>query len=303
MKSTLVKIFLVLNLILCAVVLGFSFKTFSDREIVKARTVIHRESIQKIAENLDWGEEVSGEDATEQKTGEFTLPDPQHLDDITSFSAKLEELSELATQRVALLSGQYDELIQTQSDLEVVQTELDGEIADLASTRSQVATLESSVSDGKKTIRDTETESASLERESNALQQQLDGIDKQMTDQQTLISQVSTELDLRTGERNRMEELLEACRSPVVDDGGTDKEWHQKTARILAVEPEWNYVVINRGEVDVLPMFLEAFVHRDDQFIGKIRVMQVENTVSLAEVVPESLTPGMSIEAGDTIFF
>jgi hypothetical protein len=303
MKSTLVKIFLVLNLILCAVVLGFSFKTFSDRELVKARTVIHRESIQKIAENLDWGDDVSGEEATDRKAGAFVLPKPQKLNDITTFAAILEELSELAEKRVAQLGRDYSELIETQSELEVVQTELDGKIADLASTRSRVASMESTISDGKKSIRDFETESASLERENNAIQQQLDGVEKQLTNQQTLVSQVSTELALRTGERDRIEELLEACRRPVVDNGGTDAEWHQKTALILAVEPEWNYVVINRGEVDVLPMFLEAFVHRDDQFIGKIRVMQVENTVSLAEIVPESLTPGMSIEAGDTIFF
>ncbi|MGA0369976.1 MAG: hypothetical protein ACO3N7_11070 [Kiritimatiellia bacterium] len=52
MKLNLVKTFLVLNLLLCAAVLGFSFKMFQDREVIKARTVIHRQKITEIAQNL-----------------------------------------------------------------------------------------------------------------------------------------------------------------------------------------------------------------------------------------------------------
>lgn len=303
MKSTLVKIFLILNLLLCAVVVGVSYKTFTDREIIKARTVIHRENINDIAENLDWGEAVNWEEPEETKTGAFQLPDPQTMDEMSSFTEQLGELAWLAEKRVDQLSQQYTELTENQEELQETRSTLDDRVAELATTRSRVSSLENSLSDGKQSLRDNKSELASLERETSALQQQLDELDQQITNQQTLISEVSQELELRTGERDRVEELLAACLRPNQQGNGEKTEWHQKTAQILAVEPEWNYVVINKGEVDVLPMFLEAFVHRGDELVAKIRVMQVENMVAIAEIIEDSVAPGMTVEAGDTIFF
>ncbi|MGA0370069.1 MAG: hypothetical protein ACO3N7_11555, partial [Kiritimatiellia bacterium] len=219
-----------------------------------------------------------------------------------AFTLAMEELSDLAETRLSQLSTQFEELTQVQSELETTRTTLAQKVSEVSDVRSRIASAESSLAEGKQTIRNLETEIATLERESKALQQQLENLDRQITDQQTLISNVTSELKLRTGERDRVRELLAACRNPKDSEGGVS-QWHEKTAQILAVEPEWNYVVINRGEVDVLPMYLEAFVHRGDDFLGKIRVMQVDRTVALAEILTDTLAPGAQIQAGDTIFF
>ena len=73
--------------------------------------------------------------------------------------------------------------------------------------------------------------------------------------------------------------------------------------RVLAIDPQWNFAVINRGEVDVLPMFSEAFVHRGDTYVGKLRVRQVERGVAVAEILPETFVEGMTVQVGDTLFF
>lgn len=302
MKSTLVKTFLVLNLLLCAAVLGVSIKTFMDREVVKASTVIHRENIEKIAKNLAWGEQVAWETSGERKAESFQLPNPANMEEMGGFITQLEELSKLADQRVAQLSAQFTELTATQAELETTKATLADRVSDLASTRSRVTNLENDLSNTNSQVRETNASVASLERENSSLQQQVESLDTQITNQQTLISRVEADLKRRTGERDRIRELLTACRRPKVTPGGPNP-WHQQTAQILAVETEWNYVVINKGEVDTLPMYLEAFVHRGDQFVGKVRVMQVDRTVSLAEVLTETLTEGMTFEAGDTIFF
>lgn len=302
MKSTLVKTFLVLNLLLCAAVLGVSYKTFLDREVVKASTVIHRENLQKIAKNLGWGEQVAWESAGESKSQPFQLPNPAGIEDMETFISQLEELSGLATQRVEQLAAQYSELTATQAELESTSATLADRVADLAATRSRVAGLENNLSNTNNQLRETNNQITTLDRENATLQQQVDSLDRQITNQQTLISRVEANLKRRTGERDRIRELLAACRRPRITPGGPSP-WHQQTAKILAVEPQWNYVVINKGEVDTLPMYLEAFVHRGDQFLGKIRVMQVDRTVALAEILPDTLTEGMTLEAGDTIFF
>lgn len=302
MKSTLIKFFLVLNLVLCAVVLVFGIITFKDREVVKARTLIHRQQLQEIAGNLDWGKQVAWEQEQERKAGTFQLSEPDDMEELPALTSQLEELSSFAEQRVSQLSKKFEELTQSQADLEETSTKLTAKETELADTRTQMSTMENTLANSKQSLSDNQNQVTTLTSENASLQQQVDGLDTQITAQQTQLSQKQTELTLRTGERDRIQELLAACKRPADVTGGPT-EWHQKTAQILAVEPEWNYVVINRGEVDVLPMYLEAFVHRGDKFVGKVRVMQVDHTVALAEIMRDTLTTGMTIEAGDTIFF
>lgn len=302
MKS-LVKTFLVLNLILCAGVLGVSIKTFRDREIVKARTVIHRQQLGVIAEKLEWGKEQAWEEAGDRKPGNFVLPSPASLEEMGSFTDQLKTLTELADQRVAQLTEQYEDLVKTQATLEETQTELATRKQELTDARARVAQLEINLGNSKSSLQNTRNQIATLTRENESLQEDVNRLDKQITDQQTLISQVRTELELRTSERNKAKKLYEECMRGPSGDQNESGDWHQATAKILAVEPEWNYVVINRGEVDTLPMFLEAFVHRGDTFVGKIRVMQVDRMVAIAEILTDTLTPGMTVQSGDTIFF
>ncbi|WFB37303.1 hypothetical protein P3T73_05955 [Kiritimatiellota bacterium B12222] len=302
MKSTLVKTFLVLNLLLCAAVLGVSVKQFMDREVVKAGTVVKRQKVEEIAKNLNWGATLPWENPADRMTGSFLLPDPQNLNELESFTTQLEALSDLAETRLSQLNEEYTELEGVLIEYETAKSDLTEREAELEQSRRAIAALEVDLSDAKKELKNGEADLATLERQQNALDQQVQGLDAQITAQLTQISDVEAQLVLREGERDRIQALLEACRRP--QNGPTEKTiWHEQTAQILAVEKEWNYVVINRGEVDVLPMYLEAFVHRGDQFIGKIRVMQVDRTVALAEVLQDTMAEGETIKAGDTIFF
>ncbi len=300
MKS-MVKIFLVLNLLLCAGVLAFGIKTFRDREIVKARAVIHRQHLQEIASRLEWGQKHEWEQ--EAKAGNFQLPNPENMEEFGAFTSQLEELTKLAELRVTQLSEQFEELTQTEGVLKETEATLKTRETELSDARSRVTSLETNLSNSTKALEDTNTQIASHTSENEKLQDQIKNLDKEITDQQTLISSVKTELELRTVERDKARELLAACLRPASNTAGVQGPWPGKTATILAVEPDWNYVVIDKGEVDVLPMFMEAFIHRGDQFVGKIRVMKVDRTVALAEILTETLTPGLTVEAGDTIFF
>ncbi|MDF3130685.1 hypothetical protein P0Y35_15860 [Kiritimatiellaeota bacterium B1221] len=299
--KTMVKIFLVLNLLLCLGVLAFGIKTFRDREIVKARTVIHRQHLQEIASRLEWGQKHDWEQ--EAKAGTFQLPDPANMEEFGAFTSQLKELTNLAELRVSQLNEQYTSLTEAQEVLEEAKATLATRETELSGARSRVAKLETDLTNSTQSLQDTNSKIATLTTENDSLQATIADLDKEITDQQTLISSVKSELELRTVERDKARELLAACLRPANTTNDVEGPWPGKTATILAVEPEWNYVVIDKGEVDVLPMFMEAFIHRGDQFVGKIRVMKVENTVALAEILPETLTPGLTVEAGDTIFF
>jgi len=302
MKSILVKIFLILNLILCAAVLVFGISVFRDREIVKARAVLLKNNADRVAENLHWAEEVDWEASEDRQEGEFRLVLPESMDEMPPFEQRLEALATLADTRVEQLSTRYEELVQTTQTLRETEGTLDARVEELTSTREEVASVEEELTETESSLNSAEESSASLRRETDALERQASALRTDIAEQDEKITELETELAKVTGERDRIEKLLRACRRNI-DDPIEESDWHQRPARILAVVPEWDYVVINKGEVDVLPMYLEAYVHRGDEFIGKVRVMRVERTVALAEILEDTLVDGKKIKAGDTIFF
>lgn len=299
--KVLVKIFLILNLIISTAAVWVGFTTFRSREVIKARTVILKDNLSKVAERLGYGEQQPWESSA-QGGGSFLLPTVESSEQLPSLTATLETLEALASTRSEQLGETYEKAQAAKANLETERTNLAATESKLDATRTEVANLESTLADVEENVQIAATEKSTIQQENQRLERQEEDLNQQADRLQQQTTQTREMLDLRTAERDRMEELLAACRQPRTNDGSTG-DWHQKTAQILAADPDWNYVVINKGEVDVLPMYLEAFVHRGDDFLGKIRVVQVENTVALAEVLPETLAPGVKIQSGDTIFF
>lgn len=302
MKTTFVKIFLVLNLLLCAGALGFGVKVYLDREVLKARTVMLSNTAETLAENLRWSETVDWETAETRIDEPFSLALPDTLAEIGSFEATLNRLAELANNRVDQLTERHSELISTREELATTRETLRTRERELADARSEIGNLEEMLADVRGQLEEANQTISTLETEKSRLQREVESLESEIQSQDDQIASLESRLERVTEERNRIEALVKACQQRP-DQDQTESDWHQRTAKILAIEPEWDYVVINKGEVDVLPMYLEAYVHRGDEFIGKVRVMRVERTVALAEILKDTLVDGKQIQTGDTIFF
>lgn len=296
-----VKIFLILNLIFSGVALYIGIQVFQAREIVKARTVLLREHVNEIAENLGVSEKQPWESSA-QMNEPFRVSPVDKAKDISALAASLDVLETAASARATQLQETYQEIQTTKAPIEPILKELAEAEAETSSTRNQLTSLESNLEKTQQQVQTVKDDTTTQEREVTRLENDRDSLRQQTGQIQEQVSRTEKELQLRTTEKDRIEALLAACRSTRNEDGGSG-DWHEQTARILASDPDWNYVVINKGEVDVLPMYLEAFVHRGDDFIAKVRVMQIENTVSLAEIIEGTLQPGAEIQSGDTIFF
>jgi DNA repair exonuclease SbcCD ATPase subunit len=73
--------------------------------------------------------------------------------------------------------------------------------------------------------------------------------------------------------------------------------------RILAVNQAWNFVVLNIGDRSGILTNTELLVKRGSTMIGKVRITTVEPSTSIAEIIPNSLTRGMSIQPGDDVIY
>ena len=99
--------------------------------------------------------------------------------------------------------------------------------------------------------------------------------------------------DLRTAYNDLYIELLELTRR----DKGVIPPDLDVSGRVLVANPEWNFVVIDKGKRAALkPNFL-LLVHRDTEPVGKIRIRKVEEDLAIAEIV--QAWEDRQLDAGD----
>jgi ABC-type transporter Mla subunit MlaD len=73
--------------------------------------------------------------------------------------------------------------------------------------------------------------------------------------------------------------------------------------RILAVNPAWNFVVMNLGDRQGVVGNAEMLVKRGNQLMGKVRITSVEPSTSIADIVANSVPRGLTIQPGDHVIY
>jgi len=73
------------------------------------------------------------------------------------------------------------------------------------------------------------------------------------------------------------------------------------SGRILAVNPTWNFVILDLGKNDQVVEGLTMVIYRGEKMIGKIKTVTVDAQTSVADVMPG--TPATAIEVGDQVVY
>jgi uncharacterized protein YoxC len=294
-----IKTFIILNLLLSIGVAIYGFLLFRDREIIKARTILLQENAQRIASNLSWGREVAWESADDRRPGNFTVPQPATAEELPAMENALGELARFATQRFAQLDQRYAELVRTRNELAETRETLATRERELATARQELTTARERVSAIEDDLRQSRLEVNTVRVERDGLERQVQQLNNQVAAQNDQIA--SLEVDIA-----RLQEDLASATQRAqarVPGGASAEAWKGRSATILAVNETFQFVILDRGEIDVLPIGIEAIVHRGEEFVGTVTVRQVEEFVAIAEINRATLTPGVSIQNNDTVFF
>ncbi len=75
------------------------------------------------------------------------------------------------------------------------------------------------------------------------------------------------------------------------------------TGRVLAVDRNWNFVVLNLGGRSGVNANETMVIRRGTSLVGRVRVTSVEPTQSIADIVPNSVPAGVSVQTGDTVVY
>ena len=199
-------------------------------------------------------------------------------DDLTSVRGNLKTTEENLTEQKAKnqeLSLQADKL---SKDLDSAKSDLESTNSKLKVTAEQLQSYEEGLK-GKKP--------AELFQEINDLSEK--------------VKVAEGEQKLLTAAKEKSETELKKLREQVemTKPGGTKSI--SLSGRILAVNPTWNFVILDLGKNDQVVEGLTMVIYRGEKMIGKIKTVTVDAQTSVADVLPG--TPATAIEVGDQVVY
>lgn len=232
--------------------------------------------------------------------------------------SKLDETKKTVEQESAALNQTKAELTKTKSSLAETSKNLETTTAAKDQVTAQVSTLTTEVTTAKNQATELSTQISAKENEITTLKADIEAknaeiaaakaaaptettaapgaeVLAQIEEQKTLITKLQADLDssrgqleeLRIKERNRMDKKLQA---------GLE-------GRILAVNQAWNFVVLNLGDRNGIVNNAELLVKRGNRLVGKVRVTSVEPSISIADIVANSVAQGINIAPGDNVIY
>ncbi len=281
----LIIVFLVLSI--AALVLGIVL--FLQRDVIKGRTQKLEKAVLDVTAELTSPKEpfVDAIDQTldpamlkvyASKTGGPTM-DQQIKQMITIADIRKEQI--FTTKET--LKRTEDELAATKVELENTKTELANTKQELETTRTELATTRTELDTAKSQI-------AQLEQEKTQMQAQIDDLNTQLSkagdEIQDLKDQVAT---------------LDKIVREYEGDKQNAKELAGVSGKIMLVDPDWNFVILDIGTNDKLYPEAIMIVHRGEQLIGKVRISSVQKNMAVAEIIRD--WQKQVIHEGDNVIF
>lgn len=177
----------------------------------------------------------------------------------------------------------------SQSELEKAKGQVTALSTDKTSLEAQVTQLTTDLQAKNQELEKKGTAGSSSPTEPTSDQQ------AQLAEQQTLITKLQGDLD---SARSQLSALTKEKQ-----DRARQRMRNGLEGRILAVNPAWNFVVLNLGDKNGVVSNAELLVKRGTQLIGKVRVTSVEPSTSIADIVANSVPQGATISPGDDVIY
>lgn len=107
---------------------------------------------------------------------------------------------------------------------------------------------------------------------------------------------VAEEEEKVAGIQKRLDDVMHK-----IEERRKNFERNSLSSRVIAVNYDWGFVIIDAGKSTGLTQDTKLIVTRGAQTVGKISVMSVENKNSMAAIVPDSVVNGQVIMPGDRV--
>jgi len=275
------KPIVVVLLLLCIGSLVLGIQLFGKREVLKGRVQKTEQALATIAKNIRYDAfNVSSLAAT----------------DAESLARIQTPLNLLAANSLVVyddLQSTRQDLETTRQDLSMTKDELARTLSDLDRTKAQVDSLNQSITEKNGQLARQETRIDGLEQNKVSLQIQIDDLNNQIVQNEDELRDAQDKILTLEQTVNQLELELGYGKTRVLPKG--------LTGRILFVNQDWNFVVIDLGSDDGIVPNAEMLIHRKDTLIGKITISGISRKMAIAELQPEWAQA--AVKEGDFVVF
>ena len=190
------------------------------------------------------------------------------------------EAVQKATDASAQLAGAQSQVTDLNGKLTAAQASLVDSNKQLADAKAQLDALPKSPTGGAPAS-DIAKQIDDLKRDSEEKQVVIDGLKDNLKNATNQVASLTkAEMDRQTGVTVR-----------------------GLRGRVLAVDRNWNFVVLSLGDRNGVSNNATMIVQRGGELVGKVRITSVEPSQSIADIIPNSVPQGVTVQAGDTVVF
>jgi uncharacterized coiled-coil DUF342 family protein len=218
----------------------------------------------------------------------------ESIKDYASMDGPLNQLSAEALNTFNTLVQTSNDLVQTRTELASTKEKLTQTETALEQTKQEVETLKTTVAEKETEISSLNTKLTASEAEKTQLKSQIDDLNNQL-------AKTKEELDDTKDKLATTEQDVITLKNELhLAKGTTEPLRRGLTGRIMLVNPEWEFCVLNIGSDAGLVPNAEMLVHREDKLIGKVKIGIVKRNMAVADIMGDWLQSG-PLQEGDSV--
>ena len=227
-----------------------------------------------------------------QYTGDFTTDSSQPAASVVRVGDGWETADTNLKSAQSAEKTAKDELVEAKAKNQELSLQTDKLSKDLETTKSD---LESTNSKLKITAEQLQVFEEGLKGKKP------DELFQEINDLSEKVKVAEGEQKMLTAAKEKTETELKKLREQIemTKPGGTKSM--SLSGRVLAVNPTWNFVILDLGKNDQVVEGLTMVIYRGEKMIGKIKTVTVDAQTSVADVLPG--TPATAIEVGDQVVY
>lgn len=275
--NKLLRPMIIVLLLLSMASLTLGILLFNEREVIKARTQRLEEGVADVAASLRY-EEL----------------DPERLMEFDQMESELNRVDVHA----ALT---WQDLQDTQHDLEVTEAELEETREELRITQNDLEASRAEVARLEENLAETRSELASANRQVNQLEREKASLEGRIDDLEMQVAELEDDKFELTQTIEAKRELIDEYEAELFPDDDTVDTPKGLTGKIAVVRPDWNFVVLDVGREEGLRHNTQLLVHRDEELVGRVRVSSLEDNMAVAEIMRDETQ--IPLERGDDVLF
>lgn len=282
--AKVLRVFVILMFLLSIGALTLGYFLYGQRELIRGRQKKLEQTVQNVATKLTAAKDPYIA-AIDQKV------DPAALTSYEQMDGPLKTVASLAENR-------YDELYNTRDELKKTKDELTKTQQELAQTKQELDDAKKQIASLQETLTQKEAELAQAKQKIEELGGKVAELNREIEDKNAQVAKLEQDKLNLKDENQRLE--IELARLQAASGGAVTMK-AGTSGKIVVVNPEWNFVVIDVGIKDGLQPNALMLVHRAEQLIGRVRIVDVRDHMAIADIQRDWVSA--PLQEGDRVLY